>query len=102
MLSTEIGSNFAHKMTYNAKVYDWDLKLAKKFLDNGIAITVFDSFDGGGWTGHIIEFQRRDELKAYIQTYLQENAGSEVPSCWIEHDDGKCEPFEFEDIRRSS
>ena len=72
-------------MTFNIRVYD--LSLAREFLKRGIALQGFDSYDGGGSCGYIIEFQRREDLEAFCR----ELTPTGRLCCWIEHDDGSCE-----------
>ncbi len=72
-------------MTFNIKVYDLDL--AREFLKRGVALTGYESYDGGGSCGFIVEFQNRDDLKAFCR----ELDTGRPPNCWIEHDDGRHE-----------
>jgi tetratricopeptide (TPR) repeat protein len=64
-------------MNYNIKEYT--LTLAREFLRRGIPLTGFDSYDGGGSCGYIIEFEKRDDLEAYCREF----AGGTL-NCWIE------------------
>lgn len=72
-------------MTYNARIHR-NFSLAWEFQDRGVSLKVFESFDGGGSCGRIIEFENRDDLDAFVREF-----GSPVPRTWIEHDDGRVE-----------
>ena len=75
-------------MNFNTKTY-YDSKDLEWLRASGIPVRVFDSYDGGGPNGLIIEFETLDGLK----TFLQERGHGR--KCWIEHEDDQVEYIEL-------
>lgn len=71
--------------TYNARIHS-NLTLAREFLRRGVEIEAYQSFDGGGSCGYIVEFLNRDDLDAFVR-----ESGPPTPKTWIEHEDGRIE-----------
>lgn len=83
------------KMTFNLRSSE-KLTLAHSFQDRGVALQIFSSFDGGGWGGYILEFERREDLQAYVDA-----SGATSARCWIEHADGRIEYLNLKDLSTS-
>jgi hypothetical protein len=71
--------------------------------ENRVDGRLFESFDGGGSNGLILECQRSDELVQFCRDWLD---GTGI-RCWAEDQDGKHYAFavrnsnlEFKDARR--
>jgi hypothetical protein len=72
-------------MTFNARIHSrisvaWDLQ------DRGVSLKVFESFDGGGSCGYIVEFAKKEDLDCFVMEF-----GLPEPRTWIEHSDGRIE-----------
>lgn len=69
-------------MNFNAKVFA-DLSKIEAWSDQtGIIPKVFDSYDGGGWTGYIVEFASKADLYLFCRSF---SAGGRL---WAEDAEG--------------
>ena len=74
-------------VNYNVRVFV-DLAEIRTWSDEtGIVIKVFDSYDGGGWTGYIVEFETRAGLDRFCNKF------SPLGRPWGEDADGKHLPL---------
>lgn len=74
-------------VNYNTSLYSGLKEVWKWHEDNGITPRIFDSYDGGGFTGYIVEFQTRYEVKKFVKAFP--SAGRP----WAEDAEGKHHPF---------